>query len=434
MESTNEGLKREIGVWGLSANIINIIVGAGIFVLPAIVAAGLGAASILAYLFCGILVILIMLCFAEAGSIVTSSGGAYAYIEAAFGRYAGFVTSALFIGSCVAADAAVANALVDLLARIFPVFAIPVIRILFFVVVFGLLAAINIRGVKRGIGLIKITTIAKLSPLLLLVIIGWADVSIDNLKWDTTPSITGIGQMALILFFAFQGGESALAVSGEVQHPQRTIPRAIFIAILGILTLYILIQTVAQGVLGSSLPAFSDAPLVEVAQHVFGPWGLAIMTAGAAVSMFGYMSGELLSMPRVLFGAARDKVIPFPLLARVHKKFATPYMAIAVYAGIGLSMAIFGGFRQLAIISGASILLVYMGVAFSVLRLRKISTRSKGAFRVPGGVVIPMISVLIILWFLSNLEKAELIGMSLFLMVLSLIFWVTNTVIKRKQR
>lgn len=434
MESTNEGLKREIGLWGLSANIINIIVGAGIFVLPAIVAAGLGAASILAYLFCGILVILIMLCFAEAGSIVTSSGGAYAYIEAAFGRYAGFITSALFIGSCVAADAAVANALVDLLSRIFPLFALPVVRISFFVLVFGLLAAINIRGVKRGIGLIKITTIAKLTPLILLVLIGWVDVSIDNLKWYTLPSITGVGEMALILFFAFQGGESALAVSGEVRHPQRTIPRAIFIAILGILMLYMLIQTVAQGVLGSSLPEYSDAPLVEVAKHVFGPWGLAIMTAGAAVSMFGYMSGELLSMPRVLFGAARDKVIPFPFIARVHKKFATPHMAIAVYAGIGLSMAIFGGFRQLAIISGASILLVYMGVAFSVLRLRKISANIKGTFRVPGGVVIPIISVLIIIWFLSNLEKAELIGMSLFLVILSMVFWITNSLIRRKHR
>ncbi|GAO30264.1 amino acid permease [Geofilum rubicundum] len=107
---TNEGLKRKIGAWGLSANLVNIVVGAGIFVLPAIVAEGLGPASILAYLLCGVLLFLIMLCFAEAGSKVTSSGGAYAYIEAAFGKYPGFITSVLFLLSCMTADAAVANA------------------------------------------------------------------------------------------------------------------------------------------------------------------------------------------------------------------------------------------------------------------------------------------------------------------------------------
>ena len=79
--SKEEGLKRTIGVWGLSANMVNIVVGAGIFVLPATVAAGLGSTSVIAYLFCGILIVLVMLCFAEAGSEVTDSGGPYTYIE-----------------------------------------------------------------------------------------------------------------------------------------------------------------------------------------------------------------------------------------------------------------------------------------------------------------------------------------------------------------
>src|ERR1700712_3399487 len=110
--NTDEGLKRQIGLWGLTSNIINTIIGAGIFVLPAIVSEGLGSAGLLAYLFCGFLMTMILLCFAEVGSKVTVTGGAYAYIEAAFGKYFGFITTNLFIfGASLMATAAVANAI-----------------------------------------------------------------------------------------------------------------------------------------------------------------------------------------------------------------------------------------------------------------------------------------------------------------------------------
>lgn len=167
-----EGLKRTIGVWGLSANMINIIVGAGIFVLPATVAAGLGSASVLAYLFCGILIALVMLCFAEAGSEVTDSGGPYTYIESAFGPYFGFLTAILFLVSTLSADAAVANAVADVLSGWFPVLNEQWLRVIFFLMIFGLLAFINIRGVRQGLGLVIITTIAKLTPLLVIILIG----------------------------------------------------------------------------------------------------------------------------------------------------------------------------------------------------------------------------------------------------------------------
>ena len=94
---TNEALEQEIGLWGLSSNIINTVIGSGIFVLPALVSEGLGAAGILAYLFCGFLITMVMICFAEVGSKITITGGAYAYIEATFGKYFGFITTNLFI-------------------------------------------------------------------------------------------------------------------------------------------------------------------------------------------------------------------------------------------------------------------------------------------------------------------------------------------------
>src|SRR5664279_3033959 len=141
----NEGLRREIGVWGLVANSINIIVGAGIFILPVIVAERLGTASIWAYLICGLLMILIMLCFVETGSNIIRTGGAYSYIEEAFGKYAGFLTTNIFIfGAAVMANAAVANGLANTLGYFSPFFKIQWIRVLFFAFMFSGLAYMNV--------------------------------------------------------------------------------------------------------------------------------------------------------------------------------------------------------------------------------------------------------------------------------------------------
>ncbi|MDO6737274.1 APC family permease [Wenyingzhuangia sp. 2_MG-2023] len=427
MIETKEHLKREVGVLGLSANIVNIVVGAGIFTLPAIVAAGLGTSSIFAYLFCGVLVTLVMLCFAEVGSKLTDSGGAYTYIRTAFGPYFGFITVILFILSTISADAAVANAVVDVLGSVVPEFKLKWVKILTFVLFFSGFGYINIRGVKEGMAVVKLITIAKLIPLLLLVFFSWGNVSIANLSITSTASFTEVGKMSLILFFAFQGAESGLSIGGEVRNPQKTIPKAIFISILGILILYILIQTVSLGVLGTSLATFKENPLAIVAQHVFGPAGFVLMTIGAAISMTGYLSSSILSMPRILFRAAKDEVLPVKAFTKIHSKFYIPHISIIVYATMGFLFASLGGFEQLAIISSATILLVYLGVSLSVIKLRKDKTKSttnKTEFKIPGGWLIPILSCVIILCLLSNLAMSEFVGIGMFVAILTIVYFV----------
>jgi APA family basic amino acid/polyamine antiporter len=430
---TKEGLKREIGTWGLSANIINLIVGAGIFVIPAIVAEGLGAASILAYLFCGFLIMLIMLCFAEVGSKLTQSGGAYSYIEVAFGKYFGFLTVNFFIlGATIMADAAVANALAGTLAYFMPVFKDEIVRIFFFVFIFSGLAFINIKGVKQGITLVVITTIAKLTPLLLLVFIGLTKVSLSNLAWDSVPSTNDLGKISLILFFAFQGAESGLNTGGEVINPKKTVPRGILISISFVILLYVLIQLVAQGVLGASLAGFKEAPLAEVAKHMMGPLGATLILIGAAISMFGFLSGDVLNMPRVIYSAARDKVILPLSLSSIHRKYATPHYSIALYAAMGCFFSITGEFKTLAILSSASVLLIYLGVALAFIKLRLNKTLYAGSFKVWGGYTVPIISILIILWVLSKLASNELIGIVSFTAIISLIYLVMYLLRRKK--
>lgn len=433
MNPIKEGLKREIGVWGLSANIVNIIVGAGIFVLPAIISEIIGAAAIVVYLFCGFLIALVMLCFAEAGSKVTRSGGGYAYVETAFGPFPGFLAAVFLVMGSVFSDAAVANALTELVGLAFPVFKNPFARVAFMVLIFGGLATLNVIGVKQGIGLVKINTVAKLTPILLLILIGWKDVELSNLYWESAPTLQKFGEASLILFFAFQGGDTGLSVGGEIKNPQKTVPKAIFIGITFVLILYILIQTVSQGVLGSDLPEFKAAPLAETAKIVFGPAGYTLLLIGAGISMFGMLSGEILNLPRVIFGLAKDRIIPLDRLAAVHPKFKTPYLAILLYAGLGFTMAAIGGFRQLAVIASASMLLVYFGVALSVIKLRKMKPSSPGEFKIPFGYTVPILSAGIILYFLSNLSGFEMRGTLIFIGVLALIYFLVKFFEKRKR-
>jgi amino acid transporter len=335
----------------------------------------------------------------------------------------------------ISADAAVANTIVDILGTLNPIFEVRIIKIFFFLVLFSGLGYINIIGVKEGIRLVKFITIAKIAPLLVLICLSWSNVEIVNLAWDNTPTVMDVGEISLILFFAFQGAESGLSVSGEVRYPNRTIPRAILISITVVLLLYILIQTAAQGILGDTLSDFKENPLGEVASKIFGPIGFTLITIGAVVSMFGNLSSEILSMPRLLFRAAKDNVIPIKLASRVHEKFATPYLAIIMYVGLCFLFASIGGFRQLAIISSASILLIYLGVALAVIKLRKSGggvVRSN-SFRIPGGYLVPIIAVLVILFFLSNLSFNELFALGIFIGVLSIIYYIIDNVSHNKE-
>src|SRR6185312_15373546 len=347
-KKTDEGLKREIGVWGLSANMINIIIGSGIFVLPAIVAGILGPASVIAYAFCGILMLLIMLCFAEAGSKTTKSGGAYTYVETAFGKYPGFlVFMAMFIAT-ICGIAAVGNALFDAIADFFPVLHSNIIKILFFAFLFFGLAVINILGVKQGVGMVKFLTLAKLLPLLLLIVFGIFYVNINNLKWVSLPVYQQVGDASLILFFAYVGGETGLSVGGEIKKPERIVPRAVIISIIFLILFYIAIQTVAQGVLGKSLSTQISSPLAVSAKIIFGSFGFTLILLGMAISMLGNISGTILNMPRSLFAVSMDGALPVHAFQKVHQKYATPYVAILAYAAMGFLFAVFGGFRILA--------------------------------------------------------------------------------------
>ncbi len=184
--------------------------------------------------------------------------------------------------------------------------------------------------------------------------------------------------------------------------------------------------------MGSDLVNFKAAPLAETAKVVFGPVGYIVLIVGASISMFGFLSGEILNVPRVLYALARDKVIPIKSLSKIHKKFETPYVAIIVYAFIGFIIAATGSFEQLVVIATSSILVLYFGVALSVIKLRSIHKTEAKEFKIPGGWTVPILCMLIILYFLSNLAKNEMIATVFFIGILTLIFGVIKFLKKKK--
>lgn len=419
-----ENLKRTIGVFGLACAVVNMTIGTGIFVLPALVAEHVGAAALICYLICGILIFLIALCFAEVGSKVTVSGGPYTYIEEAFGNYAGFIANIIFLISCVLSDAATAMALSKTLSFFVPVLDSPVVRPLFFCFLFGTLAYINIRGAKQGVRLIVFTTVAKVIPLLLLVAVGTGHITIANLQWKNEFTFHDIGTATLILFFAFLGLETAVTNGGEFKNPSRTVPLGILSGLSFVLILYIAIQLITQGVLGDEMAAVKEAPIAAVAQKIFGTLGISIIVAGTAISMIGSISGEVLGIPRILYAGARDGLLP-KFLFKIHPKFSTPHYAILVYTGIGFALAVFGALQQLLILSSATILLIYLGVVLSAVKFRykKIKSVEK-TFAMPGGLIIPAIAALTIFWILSNLKMEEKWGIVIALAVLTVIYFL----------
>lgn len=430
--SKNENLKREIGIRSLALAIVNITAGSGIFVIPAIIAQDLGAAAILAYLVCGLLIFLIGLCFAELGSKTTVSGGVYNYIETAFGPYAGFLSNNIYwLGGCIVSDAAIANALVDTLKYVFPFLDTELNRILFLVLVFCGITFINIRSVKNGVRLIEFATLGKLIPLVAVVIAGAVFASPENLRWTIEPTLNNLGTASLLLFFAFIGIDGPLSNGGEIKDPKRTVPLGIFFGIGTVLLLYLSIQLVTQGVLGANISAHKDAPLAAVAGIAFGKAGALIIIAAAALSMLGALGGEILSIPRILFAGARDGLLPKPL-AKVHPRYFTPYIAIAVYASLGLVLAISGGFKQLATIASAALLVIYLGVVLSTIKLRKkAEATGEKTFRVFGGLFVPLVAAAGIVWLLSNLSIAELTGMGIFIVLFSLAYFVIQQLKKK---
>lgn len=437
-ESENSGadhqLVRAIGIPGLTANIVNSTIGAGIFALPAAVALQIGAASPVAYIICAVAMCLFVTCFAMAGSRVSLTGGLYAYVEVAFGGYFGFLAGALYFLTAILAISGIVGLIATSISGMIPVLATTLGRAVIIFCVLLFLVLINVRGVGIGARAVEAVTLIKLAPIIIFIIAGVFFIRPEMLAWPGWPRNDALGRSILQLLFAFVGVEVALVPSGEVKNPARTVPRAIFLSLGMTTVLYILIQLVALGVLGPALGKYGDTALAEAASRFLGNLGRTLMLAGLAVSAFGFATSDILSSPRILFAFGRDAFLP-KWFAHVHPRYHTPDVAIITYAVAAFALSFSSTFQKLAVLSNMVVLLLYILCCLAALELNRRDVRSDGApFKFRGQTLVPIVAIVFIVWVLAHAKKDEFVITGICLIAVSLLFLIHQLFIRKRTR
>lgn len=391
-------LVRAVGFWGLVALCINAVVGSGIFLLPSETYALLGPFSLWAPILFALPVFVLVLCFAAATSHFSASGGPYLYAATAFGDFVGFETGWMNWLARLTSLAALSNGFVLSLARIWPLAAEPGPRALLIVGSLFALAAIHSAGVRYGAGTIYVLTFGKLFPLLLFVVVALALFPSNPVPASLSlpAGDVGWGEAALFMLFAYAGFENLGVPAGEYRNPRRDLPKALLLGVLGIAALYALAQLAAMAVL-PDLGA-TQTPIADAAGVLLGPVGAVIVTVGAAVSILGTNSGTMLEGSRLLYALSIGRR-PYRLVSRVHPRFRTPLVAIALHAGLAMPVALGGSFAQLALLSAVARMTTYLVTCAAVPRLAKISP----GFQIPRW--LPWLGVAISLVLFTTLGK-----------------------------
>lgn len=243
----------------------------------------------------------------------------------------------------------------------------------------------------------------------IFLVVGMGAIHRVNFAQTVAPSTQGLGRALILALFVLTGMEVSLSASGEVERPSRTIPRALAIALVSVTLLYIGIQVTAQGILGASLSQ-AAVPLADAMARV-SPALRVLMLAGAALSMLGWVSSDLLASPRILFAFARDGMLP-GVLGRVHPRTCAPYIAILCYATMALVLALTGSFAELAVLSTLGAAVLYGVGSAAAWQLARRGIAQAGAplnFRWLG--VAMAIAATSMLVFTALASRAEILGL-----------------------
>lgn len=358
-----------------------------------------GSYSLLAFLVCTFFIVLLVLCFAEVASRFVDTGGPYLYAQSAFGSLVGFEVGWLMWLTRLTGFAALCNLLVGYLGYFVPAAATGAGRAVSITIVVGVYMLINILGIRPSAVTSNVFTIGKLIPLLLFVCVGVFFIDPQGYSFATAPSIDDFSTTVLLLVFAFTGFEVALIPAGETRDPRRHTPFALLGAIGIAAVLYMLIQAVCIG----TLPALAESPrpLADAAATFLGSGGATIITVGALISITGTLNTGMIAAPRLLFAMAEHGELP-PLLARVHPRFHTPYMAILISGALMLVLSLSASFIAALKISTVIRLITYASTCFALIALRGRGGVQAASFSVPAGRIVAIAAVGLSIWLLQR--------------------------------
>jgi len=408
------------------------MIGAGIFALPGKIAVNAGLLSPWLFLVVGALFISIVLTFAELSSYYDDTGGPVLYATTAFGPLAGFSTGWAIFLSRMTAFAANANVMATYLASLHDFFAGDIARgAIISTVTIGLTWA-NVAGVKDGMRTLAVFTFLKVTPLLLLVLMGLQHVTGSTLIPSAPFLVEELGSTTLLLIYAYVGFETLGVTAGETAQPRKTLPRAYVSSVLGTGLLYFLVVLVFV----SLIPAenYSTATLVDVGRNLAGPAGAIFITLGAVFSIGGNLAGSIIAAPRIIFAMAENRMLP-AWLGHVHERFGTPDRSILLMGGMALTLALTGSFVKLAIASSVVRLLGYIVCIASLPAIRRNADEAarQKAFRLKGGYTVPIIGLGICFWLLAQSKAESWIAVLILLSIGWIFYAMENWTISRSR-
>ena len=387
------GLVRTIGRWSLAALMLNTMIGASIFGLPSLIAARLGRLSPIAYFVAFAGVAVIAACLAEVACYFQEAGGPYLYAREAFGRFVGIQIGWLTWLSRISACSGVANLFITYLTAFVPAAGTRLVRGAVLAVLIGFLAAVNYRGVTDGKWLSNFFTITKVLLLTLFIAAGLAALQLHPeirvIPADVHNAPGDWFAAVLLMVYAYGGFEAALFASGEASNPRKDAPLALAIALITATLLYVAVQYVVIYTLAN--PGMTTKPAVDAARHFLGPVGVSLVAAGTLVSVYGYLSANMLHTPRLTFAMGERGDFP-ALFAAIHPKFRTPHISIVAFAVLLIIFSILGDFRWNATLSAVARLFMYGSVAAALPVLRR-KRPGGAAFRLPGGTAFAVLAL-----------------------------------------
>ena len=397
-------LVRGLRSFDLVALVLNVIIGAGIFGLSSQAFALAGAYSLAAYFVCAVPVLLVVSCFAEVSSRFSATGGLYLYAREAFGPLVGFEIGWLAWLTRLTGFAALCNLFADYTAFFFPDLGSGFGRVVLIGGVVTGLTAANIAGLRTAAWFANVLTVAKLVPLLLLILAGFSFIDIRTYSQAAPPTYTAFSASVLLLVFAFTGFEMVGILAGEARDPRRHLPFAMLAGAGAAVLLYVAIQAVCIGTVADL--AKSQKPLADAGARLFGTPGASVITAGALVSVLGSMHVIMLSAPRLLFAMAEQGQLP-EVISSAHRRFHTPHVAILLSCCGMLALSLSGTFASAATLSTIIRLITYAVTCAALPVLRRKRDVAKALFSLPAGDAISTIAVVLVLWLLSSSSRPE---------------------------
>jgi basic amino acid/polyamine antiporter, APA family len=417
---SEQKLIRAVGLKEVVALTINGIIGAGIFALPATAGKILGIASPIAFILAGLFACIIVLCFAELGSKYDRTGGAYLYASEAFGGSFAFVIGWMYFLARLSSAAALCNAMIGFISHFGAISTL--LRVGIILLTFFLLGGANYIGIKFSSRAINFLTAAKLIPLLLFIGVGLFFVNWNTFSGISFPPFGPLVETLLLAIFVFSGFEVVVVPGGEIVNPQKTVPRGLLIGTIFTIVIYFLIQVVAVATHPDLKTATS--PLAEAAAQFMGNAGGNLISAGAIVSTLGCMMLLVLVAPRILYAMSIHDQMPV-FLQPIHPRFRTPHVAIVLISTLAALITVSGTFAQLATLSAMARLVTYAGAAICLIKLRQ-KDPSPGTFRVPGGPVLPVLTILISLLLLTAATKQQWLTGSIALLIGLLLYLLSR--------